>query len=405
MALYIIHILKASIRGFHLLRYYEKVGIHPKFTVQLHLCSLLFFIGGNDHIDKLLSDNSLSEILLELNSRPQDIPLSKDRFIEIFRVVEERTKEVQENVIDAGEWFRNTSSARTEMTSMYKTLQSLGYLQVFGAATVQPSSSSDTSISTLNLPAQGSKIITPVMLETITSLPLSALTPKPSNTLFIAGSVAALAEILFSIWTGIDFNVLVMFTIFVILLDRCFVSGANLETLLRWVYPDSTRKIIHHEAGHFLLAYLLGCPVEGIVLSTWAALKDARFGGGPSRSWFRSTVSAGTSFFDPELSTQMNRPKPSIRRTCIDRYSIIVMGGIAAEAMIYGHAEGGSGDETALISFLSNLYSSNNTDKARKDNSIDRTNDWTNIEMIKNQARFGVLQAVSIYIEYPTSTL
>jgi hypothetical protein len=181
-----------------------------------------------------------------------------------------------------------------------------------------------------------------------------------------------------------------------LLLDRVLVSGANVETLLRWLYPDSTRKIIHHEAGHFLLAYLLGCPVEGIVLSTWAALKDSRFGGGPSRTLFRSTVSAGTSFFDPELSYEMNRPIPSIRRTSIDKYSIIVMGGIAAEAMIYGHAEGGAGDEAALISFLSNIYLNKSKDKARRDPSADRTSDFTNIELIKNQARFGVLQAVSI---------
>lgn len=342
---------------------------------------------------------------MELNKRRYSTnetlpPLSKDQFLEIFRVIEEQTKDEQENINlrRDEDGFRRTSTARTDMTSMYTTLQSLGYLQVFGAATtttrsqepisisthVNPSNDFDTSNTLLNLPAQGSKIVTPAILETATSLPLSALTPKSSNILFLAGSIVALGEILVGIWTGIDINILLLSTISFIVLDRIFFSGANVETLLRWLYPDSTRKIIHHEAGHFLLAYLLGCPVEGMVLSTWAALKDSRFGGGTHSNRFpRSTVSAGTSFFDPQLSHEMNLPIPSIRRQSIDKYSIIVMGGIAAEAMVYGNAEGGAGDEAQLISFLSSLYS-----KATN-------GDWRNIELIKNQARFGVLQAVS----------
>ena len=40
-----------------------------------------------------------------------------------------------------------------------------------------------------------------------------------------------------------------------------------------------------------MAAYLLGCPVEGCVLSAWAASRDPRFVG-----------AAGTLFFDPELT-------------------------------------------------------------------------------------------------------
>jgi hypothetical protein len=357
----------------------------------------LYTVGGRDYIDELLSGNKLAEVIVELKTKSSKeiSSLSKDRFLEIFRVIEEHTKLVQENINDDGESFRRTSTARNDMTFMYKTLQSLGYLQIYGAATTTTSpvaSSASTaenmySETLLNLPAQGSKIVTPAILEMATFLPLSSLTPKPSNALFFAGSIAALLEIIFGLWTGIDYTLLVLSTLMAFLLDRLFFSGANVETLLRWLYPDSTRKIIHHEAGHFLLAYLLGCPVEGTVLSTWAALKDARFGGGSTNNRFpRVTVSAGTSFFDPELSYEMNRPIPSIRRTSIDKYSIIVMGGIAAEAMVYGNAEGGAGDEAQLIAFLSNLYS--------KKSMV--ASDWTNIELIKNQARFGVLQAVSV---------
>ena len=59
---------------------------------------------------------------------------------------------------------------------------------------------------------------------------------------------------------------------------------------------------------------------------------------------------AGTAFFDPELNAAARRGR--ITRSVIDRYCIVVMGGIAAEAVSYGSAEGGKDDETALISFL-----------------------------------------------------
>ena len=164
-------------------------------------------------------------------------------------------------------------------------------------------------------------------------------------------------------------------------LDKLLVNGAVFETATRIFMPEYTDKIRKHEAGHFLFAYLLGCPVEGCVLSTWAALNDARFGGK------RTTVNAGTSFFDPNLSDEINGRKP-LTRSSIDRYSIIVMGGIAAEALNFGIADGGAGDEMALVSFLSNL-------NPRSGGAMT----W-NIDSIKNQARWGALQAVLLLREY-----
>jgi hypothetical protein len=107
-------------------------------------------------------------------------------------------------------------------------------------------------------------------------------------------------------------------------------------------------------------------------------MQDPRFG---SRG-----VSAGTSFFDLDLSSQISRAE--IKRSVLDRYSIIVMAGIAAEAVNYGQADGGAGDEMALISFLQSL----NGDSLKNPPWNDAT--------IRNQARYGVLNAILMLREY-----
>jgi hypothetical protein len=216
-------------------------------------------------------------------------------------------------------------------------------------------------------------------METITLLSMKSLTPKPTNTLLYAGMIVAFLESLASASLGWDLNVLFFVSITAALVDRVLLNGAISETLVKVISPETQPKITRHEAGHFLCAYLLGCPVEGYVLSAFSALKDPRFG--------PRGVSAGTSFFDQDLSSQMAKSK--IKRSAIDRYSIIVMAGIAAEAINYGRADGGAGDELALIAFLSNL---NGDSKG----SNPAWNDLT----IRNQARWGAVQAVLMLREY-----
>jgi hypothetical protein len=307
----------------------------------------------------------------------------KDRIIDIFSAIERRTMEAEENSInkriaddaslDNMEYsYPPVSAARMEMTSMYQKLKTNDALIAFGAA------------SNGNFPAQGSKVITPTLLEQITDLSISSLTPQPTNTLLVAGAAFAFAEGIFSVYTGVNLNFLILFTLFLAFMDKLLVNGAVFESITRIANPEYTKKILRHEAGHFLVAYLLGCPVEGCVLNSWAALADSRFGGR------RTTVSAGTSFFDPALSDEINGKKP-VSRSSIDRYSVIVMGGIAAEAINFGKADGGAGDESALIGFLSNLNPKSGGAVA-----------W-DLERIKNQARWGALQAVLLLKEYRPS--
>ncbi len=126
--------------------------------------------------------------------------------------------------------------------------------------------------------------------------------------------------------------------------DTIALKGALAESITSAVDSSYSDRIVRHEAGHLLLAYLCGLPVQGCVLSAREALN----GGGSGAAALNGA--AGTAFFDPELNAAARRGR--ITRSVIDRYCIVVMGGIAAEAVSYGSAEGGKDDETALISFL-----------------------------------------------------
>ena len=112
-------------------------------------------------------------------------------------------------------------------------------------------------------------------------------------------------------------------------------------------------------------------PLQACLLDAWSALKDGRFNG-----------AAGTVFFDPKLGEGMRTG--TISRESLDRYSVVVLGGVAAEAMSNGQAEGGQADEQALIRLLS---------------SLDGGKTW-DLPKIMNQARWGASQALLLLREH-----
>ncbi|KAL9185406.1 hypothetical protein ACHAXT_003183 [Thalassiosira profunda] len=346
-----------------------------------------------------LESNNLDKILSYLQTHVSSIPaISAAQLRSIFDAIEVATAESDENTVNKraledanianasrGVEFRSLDRVRAQMTKLYRLLREEGKLNAFGAIGREPPSSFSVSPPPEGptYPTSGSKIITPTLLEQITGMAMINLTPRPTNFLLYGGAGLAFLEGIVSLYYGISFNLLVVCTILLALMDQILVSGAVFETGLRMVMPEMTTRITKHEAGHFLCAYLLGCPVEGVVLSTWAALNDGRFGGRSTRA-----VSAGTSYYDLDLSEQIAGVKP-LTRESIDRYSIIVMGGIAAEAVEYGRADGGAGDEEALVRFLRSL-------NPRSSNAVSA---WTP-ELIRNQARWGATQAVLLLKEY-----
>ncbi|MBV5333535.1 hypothetical protein JZU54_08425, partial [bacterium] len=215
----------------------------------------------------------------------------------IFRAIEVATVESDENTVNKRAIedartidFRSMDRARAQMTKLYRLLREGGRLDVFGAVGRPPPPSSSSSVAASPpppppppqwlpvYPTSGSKLISPTLLEKITGMEMISLTPRPTNLLLYGGAALAVVEGIASLYFGINFNLLVACTILLAVMDQVLVSGAVFETALRMVKPEMSGRITRHEAGHFLCAYLLGCPVEGVVLSTWAALNDGRFG-------------------------------------------------------------------------------------------------------------------------------
>ncbi|WP_315788879.1 ATP-dependent Zn protease [Fischerella sp. JS2] len=126
--------------------------------------------------------------------------------------------------------------------------------------------------------------------------------------------------------------------------DSFGLQGKGGTIFLDWVAgfsPKHRERIIHHEAGHFLVAYLLGIPVIGYTLSAWEAWKQKQPGQG------------GVSFDDAELASQLERGTLSAQM--IDRYCTVWMAGITAETLVYENAEGGADDKSKLAGVLRSL--------------------------------------------------
>ncbi len=126
--------------------------------------------------------------------------------------------------------------------------------------------------------------------------------------------------------------------------DSFGLQGKGGTIFLDWVAgfsPEHRERIIHHEAGHFLVAYLLGIPVIGYTLSAWEAWKQKQPGQG------------GVSFDDTELAAQLERG--SLSAQMVDRYCTVWMAGITAETLVYENAEGGADDKSKLAGVLQSL--------------------------------------------------
>lgn len=118
-------------------------------------------------------------------------------------------------------------------------------------------------------------------------------------------------------------------------------GGTLFLDLIGGFSPEYRERIVHHEAGHFLVAHILGVPVTGYTLSAWEAFKQKQKG------------FAGVTFDDVEVLSQFENG--AITDRILERYYTIWMAGIAAENLVYENAHGGADDKNKLMGVLKSL--------------------------------------------------
>jgi hypothetical protein len=116
-------------------------------------------------------------------------------------------------------------------------------------------------------------------------------------------------------------------------LDTLTWQGQGSTLLLDWaasLSSDHRARVVRHEAGHFLVAHLLGIPITGYTLSAWEAFRQGQAGLG------------GVSFDCQELDAELEQSALSAQ--LVDRFGTVWMAGVAAETLVYGNSEGGADD-------------------------------------------------------------
>ncbi len=127
-------------------------------------------------------------------------------------------------------------------------------------------------------------------------------------------------------------------------LDRFSLKGKGGNLVIDLLSGQSSeyrQRILHHEAGHFLVAHLLEMPVQSYTLSAWEGIKAGLPGLGGT------VVEALTAERTEKTENPAQAPVTHSRQQ-IDRYCTVWMAGIAAETQTYGSAQGGEDDQRQL---------------------------------------------------------
>ncbi|GAY58769.1 hypothetical protein CUMW_189450 [Citrus unshiu] len=144
------------------------------------------------------------------------------------------------------------------------------------------------------------------------------------------------------------------------------VGSLVLDTIGHTFSQKYHNRVIQHEAGHFLIAYLVGILPKGYTLTSFEALKKEG----------SLNVQAGTAFVDFEFLEEVGplskeigmiyheshrlilvkyQLRLNISSQTLNRFSCIALAGVATEYLLYGYAEGGLADINKLDALLKGL--------------------------------------------------
>ncbi|KAI3968194.1 hypothetical protein MKX01_018497 [Papaver californicum] len=219
------------------------------------------------------------------------------------------------------------------VATTYRFLQERGMLSTFGKCR--------------NIVLEGPRDVTPTILKSSTGLEASKLSPKKwglSGT-STAVLVAFLGGVSFLLSKEIDVRPNLTAILGLAMLDFIFLGGSCSAQISSY-WPPYKRRILVHEARHLLTAYLMGCPVRGVILGPIVAMQMGIQGQFKLHSAY--FLPAGTQFWDEKLEKELGEGRLST--AAFDRHINILVAGIAAEALVYGEAEGGENDENLFRS-------------------------------------------------------
>ncbi|XP_020581810.1 uncharacterized protein LOC110025592 isoform X2 [Phalaenopsis equestris] len=176
--------------------------------------------------------------------------------------------------------------------SAYEFLKGRGLLENFGKCR--------------NIVLDGTREVTPTILKQFTGLEASKLAPKKwglSGTsrimllAFLGGANLLISQ-------GIDIRPNIAAVIGLAAMDAIFLGGTCFAQILCY-WPPYRNRVLVHEAGHVLTAYLMGCPVRGVILDPIVAMQMGIQG------------QAGTQFWDEKLEKELAEGRLS--STAFDR--------------------------------------------------------------------------------------
>ncbi|CAN6828588.1 hypothetical protein Bca4012_008288 [Brassica carinata] len=216
-----------------------------------------------------------------------------------------------------------------------------------------------------NIVLEGPREVTPTVLKSATGLEVTKLAPKKwglsdSSSIALAAFLGGVSYLLSQ---DIDLRPNLAAILGLAFLDSLLLGGTCFAQISCF-WPPHKRRVIVHEAGHLLVAYLMGCPIRGVILDPIVAMQMGVQG------------QAGTQFWDQKMESEIAEGRLS--GSSFDRYSMVLFAGIAAEALVYGEAEGGENDENLFRSISVLLEPP------------------LSVAQMSNQARWSVLQSYNL---------